>query len=111
MHVLDLLAELEADRYGFLACNSDMDAFVSFMWQMSGGIDIHKFGVSTSTYLKANLSHVQKFLNGGWLGKRHPANALRIEAIRLFATSKTNYVLREQMKPIIDSIVECDDQY
>ena len=110
MHVLDLLAELEADRYGYLACNSDMDAFVSFMWQMSGGIDIHKFGVSTSTYLKANLSHVQKFLNGGWLGKRHPANALRIEAIRLFATSKTNYVLRKQMEPIIDSIVECDDQ-
>lgn len=111
MHVLDLLAELEADRYGYLACNSDMDAFVSFMWQMSGGIDIHKFGVSTSTYLKANLSHVQKFLNGGWLGRRHPANALRIEAIRLFATSKTNYVLREQMEPIIDSIFECDDQF
>ena len=109
MHVLDLLAELEADRYGYLACNSDMDAFVSFMWKMSGGIDIHKFGVSTSTYLKANLSHVQKFMNGGWLGKRHPANALRIEAARVFATSKTNYVLREQMKPIIDSIENCDD--
>ena len=109
MHVLDLLAELEADRYGYLACNSDMDAFVSFMWQMSGGLDIHKFGVSTSTYLKANLGHAQKFLNGGWIGKRHPANALRIEAVRVFATSKTNYVLREQMKPIIDSIFDCDD--
>jgi hypothetical protein len=79
------------------------------MWQMSGGIDIHKFGVSTSTYLKANLGHAQKFMNGGWLGKRHPANALRIEAVRVFATSKTNYVLREQMKPIIDSIENCDD--
>ena len=109
MHVLDLLDELEADRYGYLACNSDMDAFVSFMWKMSGGIDMNKFGVSTSTYLKANLGHVQKFLNGGWLGKRHPANALRIEAVRIFATSKTNYVLREQMKPIIDSIFDCDD--
>ena len=104
MHVLDLLDELEADRYGYLACNSDMDAFVSFMYRLSGGIDTHKFGVSTSTYLKANQRHMQKFMNGGWIGNKHPANALRIEAIRLFATSKSNRELREQMKPIIESI-------
>ena len=104
MHVLDLLDELEADRYGYLACNCDMDAFISFMYQLSGGVDIHKFGVSTSTYLKANQRHMQKFMNGGWVGDKHPANALRIEAIRLFATSKSNRELREQMEPIIDSI-------
>ena len=104
MHVLDLLDELEADRYGYLACNSDMDAFISFMYRLSGGVDIHTFGVSTSTYLKANQQHMQKFMNGGWVGNKHPANALRIEAIRLFATSKSNRELREQMEPIIDSI-------
>ena len=109
MHVLDLLSELEADRYGFLACDSNMDAFISFMYRLAGGIDIHKFGVSTSTFLNANLRHIQKFMNGGWLGKRHPANALRIEAIRLFATCKTNRELEAQMKPIIDSIIKCDD--
>ena len=109
MQVLDLLAELEADRYGYLACNCDMDAFVSFIWQMSVGIDIHKFGVATSTYLKANSGHAQKLMNGGWLGKRHPAYALRIEAIRIFATCKTDRELHVQMQPIIDSIENCDD--
>ena len=110
MHVLDLLDELEADRYGYLACNSDMDAFISFMYRLSGGVDIHTFGVSTSTYLKANQRHMQKYMNGGWIGDKHPANALRIEAIRLFATSKSNRELRDQMQPIIDSIFDCEDK-
>ena len=108
MHVLDLLAELEADRFGYLACGS-IDAFISVMFRLAGGIDMNKFGVSTSTFLNANRHHVKKFMNGGWLGKRHPANALRIEAIRLFATCKTNRELQAQMKPIIDSIINCDD--
>ena len=109
IHVLDLLSELEADRYGYLACNGDMDAFISFMYRLSGGIDQQRFGVSTSSFLNANMRHFQKFMNGCWLGKRHPANALRIEAIRLFATCKTNRELEAQMKPIIDSIMNCDD--
>lgn len=109
MHVLDLLAELEADRYGYLACDSDMDAFISVMSRLAGGIDIHKFGVSTSTFLNANIRHIQKFMYGGWLGKRHPAIALRIEAIRLFATCKTDRELKAKMKPIIDSIKKCND--
>ena len=109
LHVLDLLSELEADRYGFLACDGDMDAFISFMYKLSGGVGRQKFGVSNSTFLNANMRHVQKFMNGGWLGDKHPANALRIEAIRLFATCKTNRELQSQMKPIIDSICNCDD--
>lgn len=109
IHVLDLLSELEADRYGYLACNGDMEAFISLMYRLSGGIDQQRFGVSTSSFLNANMRHVQKFMNGGWLGKRHPANALRIEAIRLFATCKTNQELETKMKPIIDSIEKCND--
>ena len=108
-HVYQLLSELEADRYGFLACGCNLDTFVSYQYKFCGGIDQQRFGVSTETFLKANQRYMQKFLNGGWLGKRHPANALRIEAIRLFATCKTNRELKAQMKPIIDSIQNCDD--
>ena len=107
-HVLDLLSEMEADRYGYLACGS-MDAFVSYQYKLCGGIDQQRFGVSSSTFLNDNKRHIQKFMNGGWLGNCHPANALRIEAIRLFATCKTNRELQAQMKPIIDSIQNCDD--
>ena len=107
-HVLDLLSELEADRYGYLACG-DLDAFVSWQYKLHGGIDPQRFGVPTDTFLAANQRHMQKFLHGGWLGKHHPANALRVEAIRLFATCKTNRELQFQMKPIINSICNCDD--
>ena len=108
-HILDLLSEMEADRYGYLACGSNLDTFVSYQYKLYGGINQQPFGVSTDTFLKANQRHMQKFLHGGWLGKNHPANALRIEAIRLFATCKTNRELKAQMKPIIDSIINCDD--
>ena len=108
-HVYQLLSELEADRYGFLACGCNLDTFVSYQYKFSGGIDQQRFGVSTDSFLKANQRLMQKFLNGGWLGKWHPANALRIEAIRLFATCKTNRELKAQMKPIINSIQNCDD--
>ena len=109
LHVYELLSELEADRYGFLACGYNLDTFVGYQYKFTGGIDQQRFGVSTDTFLKANQRHMQKFLHGGWLGKRHPANALRIEALRLFATCKTNRELKAQMKPIIDSIQNCDD--
>jgi len=108
-HVYQLLSELEADRYGYLACGSNLDTFVSYQYKFTGGIDQQRFGVSTDMFLKANQRHMQKFLHGGWLGKWHPAHALRIEAIRLFATCKTNRELETKMKPIIDSIMNCDD--
>ena len=108
-HVYQLLSELEADRYGFLACGCNLDTFVSYQYKFCGGIDQQRFGVSTETFLKANQRYMQKFLNGGWLGKRHPAYALRIEAIRIFATCKTDRELHVQMQPIIDSIENCDD--
>jgi len=108
-HVFQLLSELEADRYGYLACGCDMNAFLSLMYKWSGGLDMQKFGVSTSTFLNANQRHVQKFMNGGWLGDSHPADALRIEAIHIFATSKSASELRTRMKPIIDSLFKCND--
>ena len=53
--------------------------------------------------------HVQKYMNGGWVGKTHPANALRAEALKIFATSKSASELRSRMSPIIDSIFKCYD--
>jgi len=108
-HILELLSEMEADRYGYLACGSKLDTYISYQYKFRGGIDQQRFGVSTDTFLKANQRLMQKFMHGGWLGKQHPANALRIEAIRLFATCKTDRELETKMQPIIDSIENCDD--
>lgn len=107
-HVFEMLTELEADRYGYLACNS-LEAFVNYQYKMIGGIDRQKFGVPIETFLETNRQRVNLFLHGGWLGDRHPANALRIEAIRLFSSCQTYRELQAQMKPIIDSIMNCDD--
>ncbi len=107
-HVFKLLSELEADRYGYLACN-DLEAIVSCHYKEIGGIDIQKFGVPASMFLKANHRLAQMFMDGGWLGNTHPANALRIEAIHAFATSTSVHELNTRMEPIIRSIFNCND--
>jgi len=107
-HVHRLLSELEADRYGYLACGN-LEDFVSFKYRSTGGIDVQKFGVPASMFLEANHRQAQLFMNGGWLGDTHPANALRIEAIHAFATSTSVYELNTRMEPIIQSIFNCND--
>ena len=107
-HVLALLSEMEADRYGYLACES-LDAYVSLQYKLIGGLEIEKHGVTVPTFLWANRRRLQLFMDGGWLGNDHPANALRIEAVQIFATSKSAKELHERMQPIIDSILRCDD--
>lgn len=107
-HVLALLSEMEADRYGYLACES-LDAYVSLQYKLIGGLEIEKHGVTVSTFLWANRRRLQLFMDGGWLGNDHPANALRIEAVHIFATSKSASELRNRMQPIIDSILRCED--
>ena len=108
LHVYRMLSELEADRYGYMACGS-LETYVNYQYKLVGGIDRQKHGVSVETFLTANQRHVQKFLDGGWVGGKHPAEALRTEAVRLFATCKTNRELRAKMKPIINSIYDCYD--
>ena len=108
LHVYDLLSELEADRYAYLACES-LDSFVSYQYKLIGGLDMDKFGVSAPTFFMANRRRMQLFMNGGWLGREHPANALRIEAVHIFATSKSQNELHDKMKPIIKSIFKCED--
>lgn len=107
-HVHALLSEMEADRYGYLACESLAD-YVSLQYKLTGGLDIEKHGVTVPTFLWANRRRLQLFMDGGWLGNDHPANALRIEAVHIFATSKSASELRNRMQPIIDSILRCED--
>ena len=107
-HVYKLLSELEADRYGYLACN-DLEAIVSYHYKEIGGIDIQKYGVPTSLFLEANRCQALLLMDGGWLGNTHPANALRIEAIHAFATSTSVHELNTRMEPIIRSIFNCND--
>jgi len=102
-HVFALLTELEADRYGYLACGS-LEAYISCQYKVYGGLDQHKFGVPTTLFLEANRRIVEMFLPECWIGNEHPVNALRIEAIHIFATSKSSQELEIRMQPIIRSI-------
>lgn len=102
-HVYTLLTELEADRYGYLACGS-LEAYISCQYKVYGGLDQHRFGVPTSLFLEANRSIVEIFLPESWVGDDHPVNALRIEAIHIFATSTSPQELEIRMQPIIRSI-------
>ena len=106
-NVYRLLAELEADRYAYLACGN-LDTCISYQYKRIGGIDINKFGVPASQFIEGNRKRVQMFINGRMMGSNeHPYDAIRTEALYIFATSKDARELSSRMYPLVYYI----DQY
>ena len=58
----DQLAELVADRYGYLACG-DLNACVTAFYKMSSGLDLAKMNVSIEALLADNRKRLDYFLN------------------------------------------------
>ncbi len=100
-NVYRLLSELEADRYAYLACGN-LDTCISYQYKRIGGIDINKFGVPASQFIEGNRKRVQMFINGGMMGSNaHPYDAIRTEALYIFATSKDARELSSRMFPLV----------
>jgi len=98
----DQLAELGADRWGYMACES-LDASIRAFYKLSSGLDLSNMNVSIETLIAENKKRLDFFLTqNGISDSDHPANALRIQAIYLFARAKTQKALREGMNEIID---------
>lgn len=100
-NVYRFLSELEADRYAYLACG-DLDTCISYEYKRIGGIDIKKFGVPTNQFIEGNHKRVQMFFDGGQIGSNtHPYDAIRTEALHIFATSKNSHELSSRMYPLV----------
>jgi len=104
MKVYKFLSELEADRYGYIACGS-LENYISFYYKSRAGLDFKRMGVSVQQFIEGNRKRVQSFINEGFIGgENHPYDAIRIEAVYIYATSKDSRELSSRMFPLIDNI-------
>ena len=102
----DQLAELVADRYGYMA-NENLNACVTAFFKMASGLDLGKMNVSIDALLADNRKRLEFFLKGKGLSRYdHPVNPIRIEAINLFATAKDEEALGDGMEELISILLK-----
>ena len=102
----DQLAELVADRYGYLA-NGNLNACVTAFYKMSSGLDLAKMNVSIDALLEDNRKRLDYFLKGKGLSRYdHPVNPIRVQAINLFATAKNDEALEDGMDELISILLK-----
>lgn len=102
----DQLAELVADRYGFLA-NGSLNACVTAFYKMSSGLDLAKMNVSIEALLADNRKRLDYFMKGKGISRYdHPVNPIRVQAINLFATAKSEKELEDGMEELIGILLK-----
>lgn len=101
----DQLAELVADRYGFLA-NGNLNACVTAFYKLSSGLDLAKMIVSIDALLADNRKRLDYFMKGKGLSRYdHPVNPIRVQAINLFATAKSEKELEDGMDELVNILL------
>lgn len=96
------LAELEADRYGFVACQN-LDQCVSAFFKMTTGLNLEQINMDIQTLIESNKERL-KFFKGdtGYNSfEDHPVNPIRIEAINLFASYVQGKNIGKKMNELI----------
>lgn len=102
----DQLAELVADRYGFLACGK-LNACVTAFFKLASGLDLGKMNVSIEALLADNRKRLDYFLKDKGLSSYdHPVNPIRVQAIHLYATAKREKELEEGMDELIGILLK-----
>lgn len=100
------LAELEADRYGYLACG-DLYSCVSAFYKMSSGLDITKMDIKLDALLAENRSHLEYFLSDKGVSlDSHPVNPIRVESLNLYATCEDQKQLNAGMDELISILLK-----
>ena len=107
----DLLAELSADRYGYIACGGDEKTSIYVMYKLASGIDIGKMNVNFSALIKENKKHLNYFMKnpGRNIGTTHPVHPVRIHSLHLYATCRTEEHLDKEMAKIEDRFCQLDE--
>lgn len=96
------LAELSADRYGYMA-NENFDACVTAIYKMASGLYLEKMDVSIKTLMEENNRRLEYFLKEGGVSEgTHPVNPIRIRALELFAKEKTQSGLNRGMDELVN---------
>lgn len=96
------LAELGADRYGYMA-NENLEACVSAIFKIASGLLLDKMSVSIDALIAENNNRLNYFLKDGGVSEgTHPVNPIRIHALELFAEAKTQTALNRGMNEMVN---------
>ncbi len=100
------LAELVADRYGYLA-TENFDACVTAFFKLASGLDLVKMNVSIGALIADNNKRLDYFLNDKGISRSsHPVNPIRVQALNLFANAETKENLDEGMNTLISILLK-----
>ena len=95
------LAELVADRYGYLA-TGNLGACVTAFFKLASGLDLEKMNVSIEALIADNNRRLNYFLNDKGVSRAsHPVNPIRVQALNLFATAQNKADLDKGMDELI----------
>lgn len=100
------LAELVADRYGYMA-NENLDACVTAFFKLASGLDLVKMNVSIEALMADNDRRLDYFLNDKGMSRAsHPVNPIRVKALKLFAKAQSKEELDKGMDELISILLK-----
>lgn len=103
------LAELVADRYGYMA-TQNLDVCVTSFFKMASGLDLAKMNVSIEALIADNNRRLDYFLRDkGTSRSSHPVNPIRVQALDLFATADNDEELSKGMEELISILLKVGD--
>lgn len=99
-NLYDHLAELSADRWGYMACEN-LEACITASYKIASGINLQQMNVSIKGLIEEAYERVTDFFEGKLdLYGDHPVTPMRVVALHKFATAKTKKALEESMVDI-----------
>jgi Zn-dependent protease with chaperone function len=102
----DQLAELVADRYGYMATD-DLGVCVTAFFKLASGLDLVKMNVSLDALIADNNRRLEYFLKDKGISRAtHPVNPVRVQALNLFSTMPTQKELNEGMDELISILLK-----
>lgn len=103
------LAELVADRYGYLAADN-LNVCVTAFFKMASGLDLEKMNVSIDVLLADNNRRLDYFLHDKGISRAsHPVNPIRVQALNLFANADSEDELKQGMDELISILLKVGD--
>jgi len=97
------VSEFAADRYGYLA-NNNLEACVSALYKLASGINLQKMEVSIPALIENNEQHIKFFMEEkGEMFGDHPVNPLRVQALHMFSTARS----QDELDQCIYDIFNC----
>ena len=103
------LAELVADRYGYMAVEN-IDVCVTAFFKMASGLDLTRMNVSIDALLEDNRRRLEYFLNDRGMSRdSHPVNPIRVQALNIFANATSKEHLDSGMDELICILLKVGD--